>query len=139
MPLFTFAVLGGGAGDRSLAADLARRGHRVRLYSRSSERLLPIAAAGGLQLRGVLGEVDAPLELAAADLPACLGGADAIVLSVPAMEREAYAALLAPLLRGDEAIILCPGTPGSSLAFARQLSRLAPRCAAFVAEVAPGA
>ena len=49
----TIAVLGAGHGGCAAAADLTRRGFRVRLHARSAARLAPLRERGGVEARGV--------------------------------------------------------------------------------------
>ena len=53
MSIKTVAVLGAGHGGCAAAADLGRRGFNVRLHARSAERLAPLRAKGGIEVRGV--------------------------------------------------------------------------------------
>jgi len=127
------AVLGAGAGGAAAAADLTLRGHRVRLWHPRVARLEPFVVSGAVRFEGVLGEGDAPLELATFDLAEALAGADVAVLCLPAVVREAVVRAWA----GVETVtplILNPGHTGGALHVAASLRRLGaepPPLAAF--------
>src|SRR5271169_3974325 len=100
MSIRTVAVLGAGHGGCAAAADLGRRGFKVRLHARSAERLAPLRERPGIEVRGVQqGHVD--VALMTTDLAAAVTGADLIMLVVPSIAHEPYARALAPLLDGS--------------------------------------
>jgi opine dehydrogenase len=118
----TIAVLGAGHGGFAAAADLTRRGFRVRLHARNAERLAPIRERGGIAVRGVH-EGIVPVETLTTDVPEAVDGADLIMLVVPSVAHEAYARALAPLLTPERPIFLNPGHTGGGLHFAHELRR----------------
>jgi opine dehydrogenase len=118
----TVAVLGAGHGGCSAAADLTRRGFRVRLHARSAARLAPLRERGGLEARGVQ-EGFVPLAVLTTDVAEALDGADLVMLVVPSVAHAYYAGALAPLLRPDRAVFLNPGHTGGGLHFVHELRR----------------
>src|SRR5581483_8166876 len=96
----TIAILGAGNGGCAAAGDLARRGHSVRLYSRSAATLAPLVERGGVELRGQAGEG-----------------------VVPSLAHPLYGEQLAPLLRDDQVVLLNPGHTLGGLHFAASLRR----------------
>ncbi|HXF57295.1 MAG TPA: NAD/NADP octopine/nopaline dehydrogenase family protein [Actinomycetota bacterium] len=122
----TVAVLGAGAGGMAAAADLARAGHAVRLWTRSPRTLAPLLASGSLRYTGVLGEGTARPELLTTDLARALAGAEAVLVCVPALAHPELFAALAEA-RVAAPVVLNPGGVGGALEFrARFLARGVP-------------
>ncbi len=122
MSIATVAVLGAGHGGCAAAADLGRRGYRVRLHARNAERLAPLRARGGIEVRGVHQGL-VPVETMTTDLAAAVRGADLIMLVVPSVAHEIYAQALVPLIDGRQPILLNPGHTGGGLHFHHELRR----------------
>ncbi len=119
----TIAVLGAGNAGITAAAHLALRGYRVRLASRSNERLGPIREQGFIELMGVAGEGKARLESVTSDLREAVEGADLVMLSVAGPGIEHYARSLATLLVPHQIVFLNPGQCGGALEFHHALRR----------------
>jgi opine dehydrogenase len=120
MTVKTIAVLGAGHGGYAAVADLTRRGFTVRLQARNPDRLQPIRAQGGIEVRGVhAGFV--PFSAATTDIVEAVEGADLVMLVVPSVAHETYARLLAPRLTPDLPFFLNPGHTGGGLHFVREL------------------
>ncbi len=113
------AVLGAGHGGCAAAADLTLRGFEVRLHSRSARRLAPLRR--GITLAGARSGTARPA-LVTTDLAAAVDGADLVMLVVPAVAHEGYAAALAPLLDPRVPVLLNPGHTGGSLHVAAVLA-----------------
>ncbi|MBX6378893.1 MAG: NAD/NADP octopine/nopaline dehydrogenase family protein, partial [Clostridia bacterium] len=115
----TVAVLGAGNAGLALAADVARRGHRVRLYNRSAEPLEPVRRHGGIWLweRRAGGFVPdfGPVELATDALPEALDGADVVLVAVPAHGHRDLAERLAGSAAPGQILVLVPGRTGGAL------------------------
>src|SRR5207302_6309816 len=62
-PIRTIAIIGAGNGGCAAAAQLTQRGFDVRLYGRSPGTTAPLAAIGGVEYEGVLGEGFAPVPM----------------------------------------------------------------------------
>jgi opine dehydrogenase len=118
----TVAVLGAGHGGCAAAADLTRRGFRVRLHARSESRLAPLRERGGVAARGIQTGL-VPLTDLTTDVAEAIDGADLIMLVVPSVAHEHYARALAPLLRADRPLFLNPGHTGGALHFVHELRR----------------
>lgn len=120
------AVLGAGNGGFAAAADLALRGHEVRLFQlpEFADSLEPVRAAGGIRME-VLPSFPRPggfarLAAATTDPAEALTGADVALLTVPAFAHDRYAEVVAPHLRPGQALLLFPGYLGTPV-FARAL------------------
>jgi opine dehydrogenase len=118
----TVAVLGAGHGGLALAAYLGQQGHRVALWNRSSDRLEPVAAQGGVNLTMPGAESSmAPIRLATADIAEALAGAKVVLVAVPACAHADVARQCAPHLKSGQAVLLLPGRTGGALEFRRVL------------------
>jgi len=123
-PVNTVAILGAGHGGCAAAADLTRRGFAVKLHARNSERLAPLRAAGGVEVRGVQqGFVALPAAAMTTRIEEAIDGADLVMLVVPSVAHEHYARALAPLLTPDVPVYLNPGHTGGGLHFVRELRK----------------
>ena len=115
-------VLGAGNGGFATAADLALAGHQVRLWSRSSDALGPLAANATLTLEAEGRHGTARLERATTDLAEAVEGAEILIAPLPATSHEDLARRLAPYLNDRQLVLLTPGTLGS-YAMARTIAR----------------
>lgn len=101
-------VLGGGNAAWALAADLSLRGVEVRMleYPGRRSRLQHVSGRGAIDiLRGGRRQT-APVALVTQDAAAALDGTDTVVMATPAFSHRAFAELVLPHLRGDEAILV---------------------------------
>jgi opine dehydrogenase len=121
-PPVTVAVLGAGHGGCAAAADLTRRGFRVRLHARSAARLAPLRERGGVEARGVQ-DGFVPLPVLTTDVAEAVHGADLVMLVVPSVAHGDYARALAPLLTPALPVFLNPGHTGGGLHFVHELRR----------------
>ena len=134
------AVMGAGNGGLAMAADLALAGHRVRLYNRGSERLAPVFARGGIELSkdGPAGENGEPVfvrpELVTTDPAAAIGGAQLLMVVVPAIGHRQMAERCAPHLTDGQVVVLNPGRTGGALEFKATLEAAGCRADVVVAE-----
>jgi opine dehydrogenase len=129
------AVLGASNGGLATAADLTLGGHSVRWWSRRSEALSAMRAAGGIALvAGGERRVVAPA-LATDDLAAAVTGAEIVIVPLPATSHDDLAARLGPLLTADQTVLLTPGTLGA-YAIARAIARADGRLPFAIAETA---
>lgn len=116
------AVLGGGNGAYTAAADLALAGQPVRLWRRSREDLAPVLRSGTITLEGEERSGVARLERVTGDLEDALAGAQLILIPLPAHAQEELATQCAPFLRQDQIVWLTPGSLGSYV-FVRTLAQ----------------
>ncbi|HEY8449666.1 MAG TPA: NAD/NADP octopine/nopaline dehydrogenase family protein [Bacillota bacterium] len=119
------AVLGAGNGGFATAADLALRGHAVRLYElpEFAANLEPVRANGGIQM-DVLDSFPRPggfarLEALTTDMAEAVGGAELVLLTVPAYAHDTYVHRLAPHLAPGQVVVFCPGYLGPWLLWQR--------------------
>ncbi len=118
-----YAVVGAGNSGLGLAADLGNRGFEVRMFDLEdfAASLQPIALAGGIKLRGARGEGFVPISMVTTDAGKAIGGANAILCSVPAYGHRRIARALAPHLRDGDVVVLMPGCCGGAIEFTQEV------------------
>ena len=132
-------VIGGGHGCYAAAADLAEKGHQVRLWRRDGAAFDGLRRDGALEVTDYRGTRrialgDAPGRIAlAADLASATEDAALLVIPLPSTTHAALAPELAPHLRDGQVVFLPPGTFGSYL-FARALKDAGNRAEVAFAE-----
>ncbi len=126
MAIKSVAVLGAGHGGFAAAADLSKRGFSVRLHARRAERLAPLRAQGGIEVRGIAQGL-VPVDVVTTDVGEAVRGADLIMLVVPSIAHEYYAQALAGLIDGSQPIFINPGHTGGGLHFLNELRNAAYR------------
>lgn len=127
------AVLGGGNGGYAIAADLALAGHGVRLWRRSDTELAQLRRAGAIAFAGDGRDGKARLAAITADVGEAVGGAEVVVVALPATAHEETARRLAPHVTESQVVLLTPGTFGS-VVVARELERAGGRTPLAIAE-----
>lgn len=127
------AVLGGSNGGYAAAADLAEKGHGVRLWRRNEAAFLPILESQSIILKDSEGSRRVSLERASTDLAAVLEDVELVVAPLPAPAHVELAEVLAPHLRDGQVVFLPPGTFGSYV-LARELERAGSSAEVTVAE-----
>src|SRR5262249_18846715 len=86
-----------------------QRGFNVRLYGRSSGTTAPLAALGGVEYEGALGEGFAPLPLITNDAGAAIAGADLVLIMAPTHAHGDVARTVAPHVTPDQLVMAAPG------------------------------
>jgi len=116
-------VIGAGNVGCALAADLALRGHEVRLFNRSPESLHPIRSAGGLT---VTGEVQgfAAVSVVTDSLHEAVDGADVVAVALPTAALPFYAREIAESTTDEQVIWLNPGHTGGALYLSAQFASM---------------
>src|SRR6478735_9117941 len=108
-PIRTIAIIGAGNGGCAAAVQLTQRGFDVRLYGRSPGTTAPLAAIGGVEYEGVLGEGFAPLPLITNDAGAATAGADLVLIMAPTHAHENVARTIAPHIAPEQLVMATPG------------------------------
>lgn len=106
------AVLGGGHGCYAAAADLAEKGHEVRLWRRDAEAFAKVLRSQAVILTDVAGTRPVALAKATTDLAETIEGADLVLIPLPATAQDGLFPAIAPLLREGQVVFLPPGTFG---------------------------
>src|SRR5262249_27501511 len=120
----TVAVLGGGHGARTVAADMTLAGHQVTLFEMPDfrENIRAIFDTGVINLDGQARIGKAQLHKVTSDIRDAIVKAEIILIVTPAMAHLPYAKLLGPVIADGQHVILIPGTLGS-LEFVEELRR----------------
>ena len=134
MPDTTVAIIGAGIGGIYLAAELGRRGCRLRLHDIDDGRLLPIRERGGLDVEGDNAGF-AAIERVTTDPEAAIEGADIIAVCTGGTYQEAVGRGIAPLLRDGQTILLIQGNTGGALVVRRALDAAGRRARVDIAEM----
>jgi opine dehydrogenase len=124
------SILGGGNGGLAMAGHLSLLGYEVRMWSPFSWELAPVEEAAGVEVVGPEVSGFGRVARVARSLDQAVHGADLLMIVAPAMSHRPYAAMLAPILRDGQRIVLNPGRSGGALEFAKTLTRFA--CSADV-------
>ncbi|MCW2632568.1 MAG: octopine/nopaline dehydrogenase [Pseudonocardia sp.] len=123
MPQVVVAVIGAGNVGCALAADLAMRGARVQLCTRSEARLAPIRDAGGITVSGAVSGSTA-ISMLTTSVGEAVAGADVVAVTVPTPALPYYAGALAEGCSTDQLLWLNPGHSGGALFLAAEFRRL---------------
>jgi len=102
-----FAVLGTGNSGHAFAADIALKGFSVNLADvpQFKANLDAIAEKGGIEIKGVVSQGFAKLNLVTTNLEKAIKGVDIIILGAPANAHEPYSRALAPYLEDDQFVV----------------------------------
>jgi opine dehydrogenase len=106
-------VLGAGPGGIAGAAALARQGFDVSLFSRSPERVEPLAQEGGVWIEGDLGDEFVPLPTITTDVAEAVPGREIVIGFTTANGQRPTAELAAPYLESGAVYVLASGSAGS--------------------------
>lgn len=109
-----YCVIGAGNGGIAMAGYLAMVGHRVNLYNRTLEHILPLIKKPIISLTGAE-EGIGKLNKATNIMKEAIRGADIIMVTVPAMGHYEIAKEMAPYLEDGQVIVLNPGRTGGAL------------------------
>jgi opine dehydrogenase len=116
-------IIGAGHGGKTMAADLAVQGFTVRLYNRTWDHIVEIAARGGIEVTFEDGREEfGQLQLVTSNTSRALDGATLIMVVVPASAHRDIALACAPHLQDGQIIVLNPGRTGGSLEFRAALN-----------------
>ena len=110
-------VLGGGSAAFATVADLALRGHSVRMYSARQNELAPLREAGGVEATGEISGF-APIDMSPRNLGELMEWANIALLNVSAVGWETYSDLIVKSVSTDISIVSF-GKGGASLILKR--------------------
>lgn len=128
-------IIGAGHGGKAMAADLAIRGHAVRLYNRTYEHIQTIAARGGIELALESGLQElGPIRTVTDDIARALDGAHLIMVVIPASGHRDIARACAPHLVDGQIVVLNPGRTGGALEFRHVLAEAGCTAEIIIAE-----
>lgn len=116
MKQLSFAVVGAGNGGQAIAGHLALKGHKVNLYNRTYQKLLPIIEKGGIELEGEV-KGFGKLSVITDDIEKAIKDVDIILVAVPASAHYKIAEEMLPYLKDGQIVVLTPGRTGGALEF----------------------
>lgn len=119
----TWAIVGGGNGGQTFAAHLAIQGERVRLFSKSQEKIDKISKTNTITLHHGL-EGIGNIEFATTDIKRAMDGADNIVVVLPSTWHEMTARMIIPNLVDGQNILLLPEASCGAVAFRRYMKEM---------------
>ena len=106
------AVMGGGNGSHTIAADLALKGLTVNMFEMEqfAASMQKVFETGQIAMIGVAGCGKATLNLVTSDIEEAVKDAEIIFIPLPGFTISTYARLLAPHLTEDQMVVIMPGT-----------------------------
>lgn len=127
------AVLGGGAGARAVAADLATQGCSVRLWDlpRFCGGLEPLRQSKTLAVSGMM-QARAELALVTDDLAEACRGAELICVVTQSLAHAEIGRALAGVIEPDQLVLVDPGSTGGALEIARELTDAGTTCPTII-------
>jgi opine dehydrogenase len=130
--------MGAGNSGFGLAADLALRGFRTRLYElpEFAPAIDAVRDNRRIRIRGIRGEGAALLADVTTDAEHAVRGADVIFVAVPAYGHRRMGQVMAPYLRAGDVVVILPGNFGGALEFVHELRQHGNDAPVIVAEAA---
>ncbi|MGD2271698.1 MAG: NAD/NADP octopine/nopaline dehydrogenase family protein [Desulfobacterales bacterium] len=115
MNSMNIAVMGGGNGSHTIAADLALKGLSVNLFEMEqfASSMQKVFETGEIEMTGVAGSGKAKMNRVTTDIVAAIKDVEVIFIPLPGFTISAYAKLLAPHLTEDQVVVIMPGTLGA--------------------------
>lgn len=111
------AVLGGGNGAQTMAADLTLAGYTVHLYETpkfaSSPRFAPVLESKTIEMLGIGRTGKARIAKVTTDMKEALEGVEWINVAIPATGHEVFFEELIPHLRDGQTVVVWAGDYGS--------------------------
>jgi opine dehydrogenase len=106
------AVLGGGNGAHTVAADLTLKGLPVNMFEleQFASSMQQVFDTAEIEMTGVAGRGKAKLNLVTSDLAAAIRDVEVIFIILPGFTISTYAKLLAPHLSENQMVVIMPGT-----------------------------
>ncbi len=114
------AVIGAGHGGLAMAGHLAIMGACVHLYNRGEERLWGVKSMGGIEIQGEVSGFG-KIPVVTNEMEEAIGGAELIMVVVPALAHRWIAEQMAPFLKDGQIIVLHPGRTMGALEFKQVL------------------
>jgi len=112
MKIKSVAVMGGGNGSHTIAADLALKGLRVHMFEMEAyaDNMRSVFETGIIEMTGVATSGKAKLNRVTTDMAHAVEGVEVIFIPLPGFTVEGYARRLSPHLTDGQAVVLMPGT-----------------------------
>lgn len=106
------AVMGGGNGSHTIAADLTLKGLTVNMFEmeKFAGRMKEVFDTRKIEISGVAGSGTAKLNLVTSDIRKAVEGVEIIFIPLPGFAISAYGRILAPVLAPHQMVVIMPGT-----------------------------
>lgn len=121
MSMKPIAVISTGNGGQTMAAYLAVKGYKVRLYAREEARV-DMFSGKRFTLSGVMSGT-AEVELISCDMAEVVRGAGIVLVTTPAQYHHIVAKAMAPYLEDGQLVVLNPGRTLGTYVFERVLEQ----------------
>lgn len=112
MSVSKVAVMGGGNGSHTIAADLTLKGLSVNLFEmqRFADRMKQVFDTRTIEMTGVAGCGKANLNRVTTSIAEAVEDVEVVFIPLPGFVVAGYAELLAPLLQENQLVVIMPGT-----------------------------
>ena len=129
------AVMGGGNGPHTIAADLTLKGLTVNMFEMEefSDRMTKVFETRKIEISGMAGSGTATLNLVTTDIRKAVEGVEIIFIPLPGFAISAYGQILAPVLAPPQMVVIMPGTL-AALEFRQTLRSFGNRNEVIIAE-----
>ena len=115
-----WAVIGGGHGGQTFAGHMAMLGKRVRLHSKSKEKVDALNVTKCIELHHAIEGVGR-IEFATTDIGKALKDATHVVMVLPSNWHRETTRMMAPYLRDGQFVLLLPEASCGAIAFRKAL------------------
>ena len=106
------AIMGGGNGSHTIAADLTLKGLTVNMFEMESfaDNMKTVFETHEIEMSGAAGTGRARLNLVTSDIRKAIEGVDVVFIPLPGYTISPYARILAPHLTKEQIVVIMPGT-----------------------------
>jgi opine dehydrogenase len=106
------AVMGGGNGSHTIAADLSLKGLTVNMFEMEqfAGAMRGVFETREIEMTGVAGNGIARLNMVTSEIRQAIEDVEIIFMPLPGFTVSVYAKLLAPFLKREQMVVLMPGT-----------------------------
>ncbi len=106
------AVMGGGNGSHTIAADLALKGLTVNMFEMEqfAAHMRKVFETREIEMSGIAGSGIAKLNLVTTNIRAAIEDVEVVFLPLPGFTVSVYGQLIAPYLKEDQIVVIMPGT-----------------------------
>ncbi|MBQ9764509.1 MAG: NAD/NADP octopine/nopaline dehydrogenase family protein [Phascolarctobacterium sp.] len=118
-----WAIIGGGHGGQTFAGHLAILGERVRLYSKSLEKVNAINLSKEIILSNAVDGIG-EIEFATDDMETAITGATNIVIVLPSNWHESTAKKMIPFLQDGQNVLILPEASCGAIAFRKLMQEM---------------
>jgi opine dehydrogenase len=112
MSAMKVAVMGGGNGAHTVAADLALKGLSVNMFELAefADQLEHVFDTRQIEMSGVAGNGKAKLDMVTSDIAEAVADVEVVFIPLPGFTVSIYGRILAPHLTSRHIVVIMPGT-----------------------------